>query len=185
MGLSFTIDPPLTDDLRDAVVDLWQTASNAGGGLGFPAGYVARQPVAAATDAAFAGVASGRDHLCVAYETADAFGSGGPRLVGAFFLCDLRFALSDHHRLLKRLMVHPDRQGRGYGLALLGQAERLARKHGVEGIRLTARGGLGLERFYTRAGYREIGRYPAALRIAPGDDRDEVHLFLALADRQE
>jgi hypothetical protein len=30
-------------------------------------------------------------------------------------------------------------------------------------------------------GYREVGRLPGALRVAPGDDRDEVLMWLPLA----
>ena len=50
---------------------------------------------------------------------------------------------------------------------------------GLEQLHLAARGGMGLERFYARLGWREIGRWPGALRLAPGDDRDEVLMILA------
>ncbi len=52
---------------------------------------------------------------------------------------------------------------------------------GVEAIRLTCRGGLGLERFYASCGYKEVGRIPDAIRVAPGDDRDDVIMLLPLA----
>jgi hypothetical protein len=42
------------------------------------------------------------------------------------------------------------------------------------------RGGLGLERFYDRLGYREVGRLPGALRVAADDDRDEILMWRAL-----
>jgi hypothetical protein len=45
-------------------------------------------------------------------------------------------------------------------------------------LHLAARGGVGLERFYQRLGWREIGRWPGALRLGPGDDRDEVLMVL-------
>ncbi|HEV8529445.1 MAG TPA: GNAT family N-acetyltransferase, partial [Actinomycetes bacterium] len=35
MGLSFELDPPLTDDLRAAIVALWVDVTNAGGAVGF------------------------------------------------------------------------------------------------------------------------------------------------------
>ncbi len=37
---------------------------------------------------------------------------------------------------------------------------------------------LGLEDFYGRLGWAEIGRWPDALRLAPGDDRDEILMIL-------
>jgi hypothetical protein len=38
---------------------------------------------------------------------------------------------------------------------------------------------MGLEHFYARLGWREIGRCPATLRLAPGDDRDEILMVLS------
>jgi hypothetical protein len=42
------------------------------------------------------------------------------------------------------------------------------------------RGGEGLERFYERLGYTIVGRHPGAVRVAPGDDRDEIMLIFRL-----
>jgi hypothetical protein len=36
------------------------------------------------------------------------------------------------------------------------------------------RGGTGIELFYERFGYAVVGSHPAAIRLAPGDDRDEI-----------
>jgi hypothetical protein len=49
---------------------------------------------------------------------------------------------------------------------------------GLEQLRLAVRGGMGLERFYARLGWREIGRWPKALRLAPDNDRDEILMLL-------
>lgn len=49
---------------------------------------------------------------------------------------------------------------------------------GLEQLRLAARGGEGLEDFYGRLGWREVGRWPGALRLAPHDTRDEVLMLL-------
>jgi catechol-2,3-dioxygenase len=49
----------------------------------------------------------------------------------------------------------------------------------VSQLHLAVRGGTGLERFYARLGWREIGRWPGALRLAPGDDRDEILMVLS------
>jgi hypothetical protein len=47
-----------------------------------------------------------------------------------------------------------------------------------DGLRLEARGGEGLEDFYRRLGWQEIGRWPGAFRFDDGD-RDEVLMLLA------
>lgn len=51
----------------------------------------------------------------------------------------------------------------------------------IETIRLRCtHPGLRLERFYEHLGWREIGRWPGALRLAPDDDRDEILMCLLL-----
>jgi hypothetical protein len=55
------------------------------------------------------------------------------------------------------------------GSALMTSARQMARQEiGLEQLHLAARGGMGLERFYAKLGWREIGRWPGALRLAPG-----------------
>ena len=94
---------------------------------------------------------------------------------------DHQFALMDHARLLKTVVVHPKHQGRGYGAELMREAERVARTlDGVEMLHLTCRGGLGLEHFYSKCGYTEVGRIPRMLRVAADDYRDEIHMALSL-----
>lgn len=172
MTITFALDPEITDELRESVVSLWTDVTNAGGAVGFVA-PVDRAEVYPVADAAFAGVREGLDRLLVGYEDG--------RLVAMLIFVDNRFALKAHWCTIKRVMVRPDRQGRRYGVALMREAERLARELGWEAVHVTARGGLGLERFYTALGYKEVGRLPGALRVAPGDDRDEVLLWLPLA----
>jgi hypothetical protein len=59
------------------------------------------------------------------------------------------------------------------------EAQRIGRDDmGLEQLHLAARGGMGLEDFYFRLGWREIGRWPGALRLAPGETRDEVLMAL-------
>jgi len=87
----------------------------------------------------------------------------------------------DHARLLKTVVVHPKHQVRGFGAELMAQAERVARTlDGVEMLHLTCRGGLGLEHFYSKCGYTEVGRIPRMLRVAADDYRDEIHMALSL-----
>jgi catechol-2,3-dioxygenase len=50
----------------------------------------------------------------------------------------------------------------------------------LERLQLTVRRGEGLERFYERFGYAVVGSRPRAVRVAPGDDRDEVLMVVWL-----
>ncbi|MFI7631954.1 GNAT family N-acetyltransferase [Microbispora rosea] len=78
-------------------------------------------------------------------------------------------------------LVLSDFRGRGVGAALMRQVRQVAREEmGLEQLRLATRGGVGLEDFYGRLGWKEIGRWPGALRLAPGDDRDEILMMLEL-----
>ncbi|MGI5214901.1 N-acetyltransferase family protein [Plantactinospora sp. CA-290183] len=171
MELRFVLDPPLTTELTDEVVRLWTAATNAGGAVGFvpPVTEEDVRPLARAT---LARTGAGPDRLLVGYE--------GDRLVALLFVTDPGFWLKAHWRLLTRVMVHPDRQGQGHGLALMRAAERVARTNGWAALHVTVRSGHGLERFYKGLGYQEVGRLPGALRVAPGDDRDEILLWLPL-----
>ncbi|MEM7275416.1 MAG: GNAT family N-acetyltransferase, partial [Actinomycetota bacterium] len=67
------------------------------------------------------------------------------------------------------------------GARLLDALERHAASIGLEHLRLVLRSGERLEDYYSRRGWREIGRHPGALRIAEGDDRDEVAMMLDLS----
>jgi GNAT superfamily N-acetyltransferase len=167
----FELDPPLTDELRAAIVALWVDVTNAGGAVGFVPPVTAGDVLPTA-EAAFRAVASGVDHLLVALD--------GGRLVGLLFIGDNGHYLKDHWRTLKRVMIAPGSQGRGYGDALMREATRVAEKMGLEALLVMVRAGLGTENFYARFGYREVGRIPGAIRVAPGDDRDEIVMWLDL-----
>ncbi len=59
------------------------------------------------------------------------------------------------------LAAYPDHRGKGYGAALLGVAERLARAAGRHGMSLiVADTNTGARRLYERCGYREVARRP-------------------------
>jgi GNAT superfamily N-acetyltransferase len=172
MGIEFSVDPELTADLRARIVELWTEVTNAGGAVGFVAPVTADavRPVA---EQAFDAVEKGIDRLLI--------GMDDDGLVALLFIVDNRFVLKDHWKVLKRVMVTPRRQGRGYGVALMREAEAIGRKAGLAGLQVTVREGTGTEHFYGRLGYREVGRMPGALRIAPDDDRDEIYMWLELA----
>lgn len=172
MALEFALDPPITEQLRERIVTLWTDVTNAGGAVGFAPPVVAAdiRPLAEQTLAA---VESGPDHLLIQTDDGE--------LTGLLFVVDNRFAFKDHWRVLKRVMVTPDGQGRGLGTALMREAERIGRAMGLEALHVTVRAGTGTEKFYERLGYTEVGRLPGALRIGPDDERDEIFMWLPLA----
>ncbi|WP_210581033.1 GNAT family N-acetyltransferase [Streptomyces sp. GESEQ-4] len=174
MSLTFTLDPAVDPALRDGILDLWTDVSNAGGSVGFVP-PVTREAIRPELVKHFAAMADGRTRLLVGHDEA------GQVAATAFFTFNTH-RLMTHWLWLYTVMVHPRHQGRGYGRDLLSAAEDAARGFdGIEAIRLTCRGGNGLERFYGSCGYKEVGRVPGAIRVAPGDDRDDVHMLLTLS----
>ncbi len=173
MPLTFTLDPPLTPALRDGVLDLWADVSNAGGSVGFVP-PVTREEIRPELVRHLVAMAEGRTRLLVGHDA-------GGRVAATAFLTLNGHRLMTHWLWLYTVMVHPCHQGLGYGRDLMAAAADAARAcEGVEAIRLTCRGGLGLERFYASCGYKEVGRVPGAIRVAPGDDRDDVVMLLTL-----
>ncbi len=173
MSLTFQLDPPVTPALRDGILRLWADVSNAGGAVGFvpPVGPEVIRPELVKHLVA---MAEGRTRLLVGFD------ADGNVAATAFFTFNTH-RLMTHWVWLYTVMVHPEHQGKGYGRDLLAAAADAARDmEGIEAIRLTCRGGLGLERFYGSCGYKEVGRVPGAIRVAPGDDRDDVFMLLPL-----
>jgi GNAT superfamily N-acetyltransferase len=175
MAIRFVLDPVLDDALRARIITLWVDVTNAGGAVGFVAPVTA-DDVRVTAEQAFAGVDDGLDHLLIGVEEH----GDGERLVALLFVTDNRFVLKDHWRILKRVMVAPHTQGRGYGAALMREAAAVGRKLGLSALQVTVRGGEGIEGFYERLGYTEVGRLPGALRVAPHDDRDELLMWFPL-----
>jgi GNAT superfamily N-acetyltransferase len=169
------IDPAgaLDPGLRSDLLDTWVAVTDAGGSVGFTAPAPV-DAVAATLDASLARVAAGADALVVLRD--------GRRAVGMGLLVAGPGALTRHWRTVLRVMVHPDHQGNGAGLVLMRGLRELAQRLGLEQLQLTVRGGEGLEPFYERLGYVVVGRHPGAVRVGPGDDRDEIMLVLSLRD---
>ncbi|TKJ22904.1 GCN5 family acetyltransferase [Blastococcus sp. CCUG 61487] len=149
----------------------WTDVSNAGGAVGFVP-PVTPDDVAPALERLVEGVASGRDVLCVL--TVDGVLAGFAVLVGS------SSPLRRHWATVLRVQVHPSRQGTGLGRALMEGVHRIAVGRGWEFLTLSARGGTGVDGFYRGLGYTEFGRLPGAVRVAPGDDRDEILLIRRL-----
>jgi GNAT superfamily N-acetyltransferase len=103
------------------------------------------------------------------------------RIAATAFLAYNTHRLMTHWVWLHTVMVHPRHQGKGHGRDLMAAAAQAARGFdGIEAIRLTCRGGSGADRFYAACGYKEVGRVPGAIRVADGDDRDDVIMLLPL-----
>ncbi len=173
MTLEFTLDPELTDELQAEIVACWTDVTNAGGSVGFvpPVTMDDVLPVAVKSLAA---VAAGYDRLIIGRDAA----SG--RLAALAFITSEQSQLTDHWRNVKKVMVHPDFQGRGYGTYLMTEIERAARAMGLHLLTLDCRGGTGNDEFYKKSGYVEYGRLPGALKIGPDDYRDRVLMTLSL-----
>ncbi|MFJ3665806.1 GNAT family N-acetyltransferase [Streptomyces sp. NPDC090106] len=175
MTLSFELDPAVSPALRDEVLALWADVSNAGGSVGFVP-PVTPEEIRPELVKHLVAMAEGRTRLLVGRDEAGA-------VAATAFVAHNTHRLMRHWVWLYTVMVHPRHQGRGYGRDLLASAAWHATHSldGIEAIRLTCRGGSGLEDFYASCGYKEVGRIPGAIRVAPGDDRDDIHLLLPLA----
>jgi GNAT superfamily N-acetyltransferase len=161
------------EPLRDELTQCWVEVSNAGGAVGFPVTPVSFPDVRPAIDELAAKVAVGECALVVAHDAAGT--------CGWVVLQRNTFVLTTHWGWVRRLQVHPRRQRQGIASELLRRLERVAHDEWrLEFLQLVLRGGLGLEDFYDRLGWREVGRIPGALRAGDGDDRDEVHMVKAL-----
>ncbi|GHK00299.1 N-acetyltransferase [Streptomyces sp. Y2F8-2] len=173
VALDFTLDPAMTPALRDGILDLWVDVTNAGGAVGFVA-PVTPDAIRPELLKHLMAMSEGRSRLLVGQDE-------DGRVAATAFLTFNTHRLMTHWIWLYTVMVHPRHQGKGYGRDLLAAAADAARGlEGIGAIRLTCRGGLGLERFYGSCGYKEVGRVPGAIRVAPGDDRDDITMLLPL-----
>ena len=161
-------------------VDVWCAASDAGGAIDFD-GPADPAAVAALVDAE---LSDPRTEILVARDAGEDVGGdlGGDlgRPVGFVVLRRNTAVVMQHWAWLQRLMVHPDQQGRGLGGRLVLASHEVARTSGLSQLRLTARSGHGLDRFYGRLGFRVIGSHPRAVALADGTFRDEITMLIDL-----
>ncbi len=157
--------PSVDETLRGELLTCWTDVTNAGGAVGFVP-PVTPDDVVPLLDKMLDGIGSGRDVL--ALHTVDGATAGFASVVGS--LSPLRL----HWGTVLRVQVHPSRQGQGLGRVLMDGVHDIARGRGWEFLHLTARSGTGVDGFYRGLGSTEVGRLPGALRVAPGDDRDEI-----------
>ena len=159
------------DELRAQLLACWTDVTNAGGSVGFVP-PVTEAEVAPHLDAVVARVHEGREVVALLRVDGE---------VAGFAVLSLSVSpLRRHWATVLRVQVRPERQGSGLGRVLVSGVHDIARERGLEFLHLTVRGGTGLEAFYAGFGYREFGRMPGAVRVAPGDDRDELHLTCRL-----
>jgi GNAT superfamily N-acetyltransferase len=157
--------------IRRDILDCWITVSNSGGAAGFPFPPVDASIVGPVADELIAGLNPDSSRLLVAHV--------GDALAGWVHLRRHPDSVIAHWGTISHLQTLPGFRGQGVGSALMASARQIARQEiGLEQLHLAARGGMGLERFYAKLGWREIGRWPGALRLAPGDDRDEILMIL-------
>jgi GNAT superfamily N-acetyltransferase len=159
------------DVLRRELMSCWTDVTNAGGAVGLMP-PVTEDVVAPVLDRLLDGVHSGRHVLALL--TVDGGTAGFALLFGS------SSPLRRHWATVLRVQVHPSRQGQGLGRVLMNGVHDIARARGSEFLRLTARGGTGVDAFYRGLGYTEVGRVPGAIRVAPGDDREEILMIRRL-----
>ncbi|MFF2790054.1 GNAT family N-acetyltransferase [Streptomyces sp. NPDC058049] len=173
MALTFVLDPVVDPPLREGILALWADVSNAGGAVGFVP-PVTPDDIRPSLDSHLAGVADGSCRPVLGYDE-------GGAVAATAFLTRNAHRLQLHWLWAYTVMVHPRHQGKGYGRELMAATEAAARSVGnIDAIRLSCRGGHGLEHFYASCGYKEVGRVPGAIRVAPGDDRDDITMLLPL-----
>jgi GNAT superfamily N-acetyltransferase len=159
-------------ELRRELIECWITVTNGGGAVGFPFPPVSHREVEPVADKLIASLDPQRSRLLLA--VADGVLAGWLNIRR-----DLKPVVA-HWGTIHSVQTHPDFRGRGIGAGLMDRARRVARDDmGLEQLHLAARAGMGLEKFYGRLGWREVGRWPGALRFGPSDDRDEVLMLLA------
>ncbi|MFE6364059.1 GNAT family N-acetyltransferase [Streptomyces sp. NPDC057806] len=162
----------VTAELRQELIDCWIAVTNTGGAAGFPFPPVRRDDVTPVADNLLSRLDPQQSRLLIAQIDGV--------LAGWVILNRDPYRLVGHWGTVHHLQTHPAFRGRGIGSALVHELRKIARDElGLEQLHLAARGGEGLEDFYGRLGWREIGRWPEALRLAPHDTRDEVLMILA------
>ncbi|MGF0117194.1 N-acetyltransferase family protein [Promicromonospora sp. Marseille-Q5078] len=162
----------VTADLRQAMVGCWLEVTNAGGAAGFPFPPVTLADVTPVLDAIIQDLDPDRSRLLTAHHHGRFAGWVNIRHDGG--------RLTGHWGTVHHLQTRTSMRGQGIGAGLMNEVRRIARDElTLEQLHLAARGGVGLETFYGQLGWTEVGRWPDALRVADGEDHDEVLMLLA------
>nr|WP_237694038.1 GNAT family N-acetyltransferase [Streptomyces sp. SID2888] len=165
-----------TAAIRRELTDCWTAVINDGGAvvpMDCPLPPVTAPVLEPAMERIVRGLSPQRSRLLLA--TVDG------ALAGWLLLRREQHPLVAHCGVVNHVQTHLRFRGLGIGAALMRHTTVAAREEmGLERLQLSARSGLGLEDFYRKAGWTEVGRWPGALRVAPGDDRDDIMMTLAL-----
>ncbi len=157
--------------VRQELTACWIAVTNAGGAAGFPFPPVDSSQVRPAVDALASRLHPGQSRILLARV--------GDTLAGWVGLSRDPSPLIAHWGLVSHLQTQLARRNEGIGSALMHRLREVARDEmGLEQLHLAVRGGMGLEDFYSRLGWRVTGRWPGKLRLAPDDTRDEILMFL-------
>ncbi|TYB39808.1 GNAT family N-acetyltransferase [Micromonospora sp. AP08] len=144
------------------LVECWITVANTGGAVGFAFPPVGLEQVAPVAERLIADLDPQRSRLLLAVVDG--------ALAGWLNLSRHVDPLVAHWGTVNRVQTHPGYRRRGIGAAMMHRVRQIGRDEmGLEQLRLCARGGVGLEDFYGRLGWKEIGRWPGALRFGAGD----------------
>lgn len=174
--LQLTSPEEVPPSLRQEIARCWELVANAGGAVlatAFPPLPVSAHDVGPVVDALVGELHPGHGRLLVA--------TVGGSLAGWLAVRRERHPLGAHCGTVNHVQTHPRFRGLGIGAALMHRVHDIARDEmGLERLQLSTRGGVGLEEFYRKVGWTEVGRWPGALRIAPGDDRDSILMSLDL-----
>jgi len=158
---------------RELLLTCWREVTNAGGAVGFPFPPVDDGHVRPVLEAMVGALEPAGDRLLLA--TFDG------QLAGWLLLSLNAGALTRHWARVSRVQTALEHRGRGVGRALMEEAARSAHEDlGLDQLHLELRAGLGLEDFYGRLGWEEVGRWPGALQLSGEDRRDEVLMLLPL-----
>lgn len=163
----------LTARLQDELAECWAATANAGGAVGFPSTPVAITDVRDAVRRVASDIDEERTTVIVARDDKG--------LAGWVALERNEAPLVAHWAMVRRLQAHPRVRNQGIGTRLMNELVAVASDLGLEQLHLAVRGGMGLESFYERLGWRVVGTWPNALRISPDETRDEVMMMLTIS----
>ncbi|MFD4985468.1 GNAT family N-acetyltransferase [Streptomyces sp. NPDC058374] len=166
-----------TASLRRELTACWTAVINAGGAvvpMDCPLPPVSEAALRPAVETIVRELSPPRSRLLLAILDDDT-------LAGWALLRREQHPLAAHCGTVNHVQTHVRCRGLGVGAVLMRRVKTVARDEmGLERLQLSARAGLGLEDFYRKAGWSEVGRWPGALRVAPGDDRDDILMSLRL-----
>jgi len=159
--------------MRTQLLTCWRDVSNAGGAVGFPFLPVTSEQVRPAIEDLIESLDPLHNRILVAMV--------GRTLAGWLVLVGNADTLTSHWARVLRVQTALEHRGSGVGRALMREVERAARDDlQLKHLHLELRAGMGLERFYESCGWREVGRWPAALCLGRNELRDEVLMYLPL-----